>query len=262
MEEFFLPDGQTEWEGFERRGMGTSRLWYAALVPLFGVFTELYADSLALGLLVWIMAIIMSPAACLLDRRHIKKKGADTSSLKTAYVLLPPLYIFKRTKLTGDMQTCGFVWCIMLVYALMFNGFTKSLTMKESSMTSFISTAYWSNIEEMEDISCNKSVGETLEELSGGSLTWSGSRAKGCLKVGCTGENGFAAAFTIDHDGYAAGKRRFVSMTIDGKTCDVAAAAELIEEKFGAKEDKSSSETDADSSSDEISSAEEDESAA
>ena len=264
MEEYLLPDDQ--YVGFERRRFTTSRLWYAALVPLFGIFIEIYANSMPLGLLVWITALISAPAACLLDRRYIKKMGADTSSLKTAYTILPPLYIFKRTKLTGDSRVSGIVWCMMLVYALIMNGFTRNLTMNEISITQYISETYWSRIEETAEIYCDKSVNETLEELSGGSLTWSGSRAKDCLKVECTGENGFSADFTIDYDGYIAGNRHLDKLTFEGNTLDGAAAAELIEEKFGKKDDESEAPTESvpaeEGSSDDDSAAAEDESAA
>lgn len=256
MEEIILPVEEAVKE--EKRGITTSRLWYAALVPLFGIYLEIFANSLELGLLVWGLALVMGPAACLLDYRFLEKKGIYSPQLRPAYALFPPLYIVKRTKLTGDSPVCGIVWCILFVFALAANDFTRALTLTESDMTGAISEGYWSCITETANVSCDKTIGESLEEMAGCTLEWSGARGDGCLSVSCKGENGFMAKFRIDHDGYVAGNYHLIMISIDGSAYDGEDAADLIRERYpsdsGSSEEESSSEADV--------SGEEDESAA
>ena len=244
MEEYILPEeyGTDGAVVRKKRGIGTGRLWYAALVPLFGIFIEIYADSFALGVLVWLIALIMGPAACLLDRRYVEEKGFDVLQLKPVYALLPPLYIFKRTKLTGDSQISGIVWCIMLAYALFMNGFTQSLLMDESMMVSAIENDYWSSIAETEDVDCDDTIGVTLAAM-GGELEWTAFRADGYLSVRCTGKSGFGANFKIDYDGYAAGKYHLVSLTINDEIYEGEDAAKIIKERFKKAESSSSAES-------------------
>ena len=252
LEEYVLPEEYSGSEGVvfrRKRGMGTGRLWYAALVPLFGIYIEMYADSFPLGVLVWVLAIVMGPAACLLDRRHIAGKGIDVSSLRPAYALLPPLYIFKRTKLTNDQRVCGIVWCIMAVYALFMNGFTGSALMDETSMIGAVRDGYWSGITETEDVSCEKTIGETLAEM-GGELEWSALRAEGHLAVRCTGKTGFRAVFKIDFDGYAVGKYHLDTIVTDGKTYDGEDAAKLIKERYKKDDSSAAAESSSESAAD------------
>ena len=244
-------------------GLSSGRLWYAALVPLFGVYTELYASNKWLGMLVWGLALVMSPAACLLDLKYIRKNGHNYAALSPVYALIPPLYIFKRTKLTGDSSVCGAVWCIMAVYALIFNGFTTASNLKKSDFTGAIKENYWHNISELSDVTAEKTVLETLEELFSDAddssegdtaLDWNAVKHKGYVEVTCSAGEDFGAEFRIDFDGYAISAYHLVSITENGKTTEGDKAADRIKELFP---DDSSGESGADDSGDDTSGAEE-----
>lgn len=205
-------------------GHNVSRLWYAAIVPLLGIYIEVYANSFRLGVLVWGLAAVMSCAACLFDYSYIGKHGYKYDALKPAFALLPPVYIFKRTKLTGDSSVCGAVWCIMFVYALIFNGFTTAANLKKSEMTGAIKESKWSYISGFDDVSADKTVEETLKELFTESgkpapdLDWNAEKHSGYVTVTCEVKDGDGGAeFRLDFDGYCFGTYHIVSLTENGK---------------------------------------------
>ncbi len=255
MEEYVLPGEQPaaeETPAPHRSLLDSSRLWYAALVPLFGIYIEIYAANLTLALLVWGLALIMGPVACLLDRKHLVKRGADVSSLRPACVLLPPLYMIKRTKLTKDSPVCAIVWCVMMAYALIMNGFTSALTMDGDDIAGLIADSEWSYIEETKDVNCDRTIKETLEELSGGTLTWAGSKTDDGLSAVCADENGFGARFRLEFDGYMVGDMHLVSINMDGAVYEGESAAKLITERFDTPDssEESSGDSSAESESD------------
>ncbi len=145
-----------------------SRLWFAAFVPLLSLFIEMYANCIALGVLVWVCCILSWTAACLLDRRYLMQNDVDVSELSPATAVLPPLYIFKRVTITGNQNTAAIVFICFAFYAACANGFSQGIAMDEDKMISQIKDNYWRNITNVSSVKGADSttlIGDTIDDL-------------------------------------------------------------------------------------------------
>lgn len=103
--------------------------WILAIYPLVGMlFTS--------GVFVYI-GVIVTISLCALDASQLKKQGIDVSSLRRIYMLIYPLYLYKRAKLLGQKQTYMIAWVLALTV-----GFAATLIMNDpGSTTSSVSRA-------------------------------------------------------------------------------------------------------------------------
>lgn len=232
--------------------ISSSRIWYAALVPVFSLFIEMYAMNLLLGLIVWGACIVMSIAACLFDREYLSGLGIDVSPLSPALALLPPVYMFKRAALVGDRPTAGSICIITMVYALVFNGFTEAITMDKNDMINHVKDNYWSNVSGVESGSSltYELIGDTLdrysdEQLGGDTIRWSAEESgRDILVCAETDDGSLVIEFAFDFDGYVFGDIEVESLTLGGRTYEDEKAADQLSSMIddGDNDDSSDSE--------------------
>ncbi len=96
-------------------------VWLLAFMPIIGAVLE-YAITNAIGVVsgsLWFIAILLNIFAYVLDLRAIKKSGYDISGYFW-WIILVPVYLFKRAKLLEQKNTYAFVWCIAFVILLLY----------------------------------------------------------------------------------------------------------------------------------------------
>lgn len=231
--------------------ISSSRIWYAALLPLISLFIEIYAMNFLLGLMVWGFCIVMSIAACLFDRDYLNKLGIDVSPISPTFALIPPIYMFKRAALVGERPSVGSICIITMVYALAFNGFTKALTIDNGDLIDHVRGNYWVNVSGVESGSGAQQsfelIGDTLdrytdEQLGGSELHWSvDDDGKKILVSADTNDGSMAVEFRFTFDGYVFGDIEVESLTIDGRTYTDEKAAEQLSKIVGRDNDNDDS---------------------
>lgn len=260
-----------------RNFLDNSRIWYASVVPILGLFIEVFATSKPFGVLVWAMAVIMLIAACLLDRKYVMAQGIDLSKVPAITAILPPVYMIKRCKLTSTRQSPSIVWVIMTLFALLFNGFTVGASMTEDDMVSQVRDNYLMNVSGFSERTELDLIGDILEEHAGGKLAWTaeysgekvvvsavckskksdeseapqtkGEVLKELLDNSSVSESAdenddkniiFSIEFEMNFDGYSFGEIKIISITDGGKTYDGKKAAKHFTDIVDEKEDKKS----------------------
>ncbi|MGN0632355.1 MAG: hypothetical protein ACI4JW_00650 [Oscillospiraceae bacterium] len=240
------------------RFLSNSRIWYAAVVPIIALFAEVYATDKYLGVLVWLCAAASAIAACIADRKYIASNNVDTKAIPFVLVFLPPIYIFRRLKLTFQSAVCGIVSIVMIVYALVFNNFIAALTLNEDGMIDQVKENFWFNISGCSSVSESVTVSEKLEifnEQECGNkseIKWQAEQTDGYITVRAYSEykkdsdeyakygNSFDISFRVEYDGYAFGKIEVTELTVMGEKYEGKQATEKLLEiaEYESKEDK------------------------
>jgi hypothetical protein len=199
-----------------RARMDNSRIWFAAAVPVLGLFVEWYAYSFKLGVLVWVTAFIAIIAACYADRKYLAGCGYSVDRLNFTDMVFAPIYIRKRCVLSNESSVPAIVLVFTFIYALMFNGFTSGLTMSTDDMISHVRDNYVQNMSQCSSYDGYNMIGEQLEGIADGDIEWSAERADGEITVTAEAEN-FTVVFTVPFDGFAYGDIEVTECVIDGK---------------------------------------------
>ncbi len=237
------------------RRLSNSRVWYAAYSPLIGLFVEIYANSFALGILVWVCAIISCFIALALDKKYLNENNVNTDTLNTAYIFIPPLYMHKRAKLVGEKSFSELIFIFLFAYALLSNGFTAAALMDEDDMIYQVQENYIFNISGFEDDTnasmYNGTIGDLFEEYIGNENSdedlckWEAAKDDGVITVNASYDEAdkisFSAEFSMDYDGYAYGDVVLEKITLDGKTYEGDEALEQLSKILSEELDKSSS---------------------
>ncbi len=227
MYEFDFSSGQGYGSPFAPRAvqkLSSSRAWYAAVVPLIGLFIEILADSIYLGALVWITCAVSCVAACVLDRRYLGAQAIDLTALKPCTAYIPPLYLYKRAVLLNANPTQIIVFIISFIVALSSNGFTMARMMDEDDAAGEVRNNYLVNVESFENTQPTKTIEELLklyskDHLGAQKLEWSAERGDGAVTVGAVSERkDFEIVFSIEFDGYAFGMITVEKITENSKT--------------------------------------------
>lgn len=254
MQEFqFNADGpqfQNPYGGFynQAASLSSSRIWYAALVPIIALYVELYASNLYLGILVWSCALISIWIACALDKKYLGENGIDTSRIGAAYIIFAPFYISKRSKLLRQKSSAAAVMTVALLYALVSNGFTDALTMEESDMIDQVKYNYSVYIDGLSGYDSYNYIGESLVDWSGlteDDFEWSAVRKSGCIEVYAESQV-ICVVFSVEYDGYAFGDITVESLNIDGEEYGGGELSEKLAEIFIGEEESGDEEESSD----------------
>lgn len=193
-------------------------LWFASILPIFGLFLEQYAVSAAVGVILWSLIVIAIPMACIYDYLMLKHDGYDVASLKKVLVL-PPLYAFKRELLFNKNPNKGIVMGMFIIAAIFLNGFSQSYSITPKSMESSVKN---SSVQSLDNISGNSSdiIIDRIEDYFGKDGEWKSEKIDGGYSVVYTAKKDkkeYVIYFVVKHDGFCYRGFKIENMTIDGK---------------------------------------------
>lgn len=217
-----------------------SRVWFAACVPLIAVFIEAFsANSFKLGVLVWVTAVISMYAACIADVKYLKKLGFYIKGLSPS-IIIPPLYVFRRAKLTRSSAAPGLVMVVLILYASVINGFSQAAAMSDDDKLDYVRASYVQSISGI-DASGLSTIDQKLTEYAGEDeeIEWTETEKSGRITV--TAECGkFKLVLTVPFDGYAFGDITVSELTVDGKKYEGDELKDKLNEIFIGNSDSSS----------------------
>lgn len=217
-----------------------SRVWFAACVPLIAVFVEAFsANSFRLGVLVWVTAVISMYAACIADVKYLKKQEFGVKGL-SPLIIIPPLYVFRRAKLTRSSAAPCIVMVILILYASVINGFSQAAAMSDDDKLDYVRASYVQSISGL-DASGISTIDQKLTEYVGEDkeIEWTESEKSGRITV--TAECGkFKIVLTVPFDGYAFGDITVSELTVDGKKYEGDELKDKLNEIFIGDSDSSS----------------------
>lgn len=119
--------------------VGNSHIWYVALIPLFGLLFEIFADSKYLGAFLWGLIIVIRILVCRHDNKKLIDMGLWHSQNISGAVFFPVIYIFKRSRLLGRSVAPSLVAIVCLYFAIIGNGFAEAATYNESNYYTLVS---------------------------------------------------------------------------------------------------------------------------
>lgn len=219
-------------------------MWYVAILPLLALYLENYAVNKWLGILVWAFVLISCPIICYRDMKALEKLEPDAKSLKTAAIVCPIVYMYKRCRLLKQSSIMAVFFTIFSLYALLQNGFALSLRVDDDTFINQVRYNYVANLDELSAIGGGESlniIGEQIDAFineeeaeytvfDDGDLhyiTASGS----CNYNGVSGCD-LEIVFVIDYDGYAFTSLTLDSVAVSGQELDDEAERQLLEEIF------------------------------
>jgi hypothetical protein len=112
----FSASGTSGVSGMSSMFVNNMLAWVVAVVPLAGAIVELLLFGKANPTLFWVYWIINS-LICYIDENSLKKAGADTRGFK-GWVLIIPVYLYKRTKLLNHNKAYFIANIVSLIIAV------------------------------------------------------------------------------------------------------------------------------------------------
>lgn len=183
-------------------------VWYAALLPVLGLFFENYSVNKYLGFLIWILVLVLRPVCCYADYRILSKKGVfrDESPKAALITLLPTVYCFRRCFALRH-NTAMAVICIMcLSYGILGNGFIGGMRVNDDTIFSAVKGQSVRSLKETREINENDDFSEAVERNAPGaewSIVTDGDKRTVSVKGQLTGtDEQFTLEFVVIHDGY------------------------------------------------------------
>ena len=98
------------------RTMNHEWAWTASLVPVIALFAESVLPPVESYWLYTYLSIGAYMIFCSLDERHLKQAGLDAPS--AFWMLLVPVYLWRRDSLFGKFRPRFWLWCVALVTAV------------------------------------------------------------------------------------------------------------------------------------------------
>lgn len=219
----------------------SSRIWFAVFVPLIALLIEAFsATSFRLGVLVWVTAAVSMYAACIADLRYLRSIGVATDGL-ASYIVLPPLYVFKRSKRLGLKTGASGMMIVFMIYALASNNFVAAMDYDDEYKLAYVQESYAQSLSGVE-ASGLSTVKECLEDHFGEDkeIKWSESERSGRITVTAECE-GMRIVFTVPFDGYAFGEVSVTECSENGKKLEGEELDEKLAEIFSDDTETSSS---------------------
>jgi hypothetical protein len=111
------------------RRVSNTLAWLLAFAPLIGFMLQCFAAGLTgdsesqweqamADSRYWYLTLILNIVFSLLDEKRLKQAGYDTRRFKL-WVLILPVYLYKRAKVLNQMQAPCIVWVICFVLTLL-----------------------------------------------------------------------------------------------------------------------------------------------
>lgn len=224
-----------------------SLMWYAALLPVFGLVFEIYADSIALGAFLWLLIIAVRIFVCIYDNKQLIHAGLRESSRINPTVFFPVVYIVKRAKTLKRSTFIGGLAASFMFFAITGNGFARSLSYDEDDYCSFVSeyyAEYITNLPEDENYTQNPylTIGELISRYCIGSSTAAprveyryeqdGSGSRYVYATSVSGGDEYCFEFLLDYDGYSYQGCELQSVLINGEKLSESDTEALMKEAF------------------------------
>ena len=200
-------------------GIRSGLVWYAAVLPLLGLFLENFAMNKYHGFMIWGIVLFMRPLCCLLDRRVLREAGTDTGP--AALALLPTVYLFKRCFALRHNNAIVIVCLISFSYGVIGNGFTLGLTLDEDRLLNAVRNQSVTSIEPLKKETADESISDALERTCD-SISWEMTRSGDVRTVTAsavqktTGDK-LVLTFSVTHDGFTYLDYSFESVTKNGE---------------------------------------------
>lgn len=209
-------------------------VYYAALLPLFGMFLENFAVNIWLGIFLWVLVIAAAPLACYRDAVQLERIGVAPPELKRS-AWIPVVYIAKRCRALRQNYSPVVIIVIAVLYALGNNGFVASHSMKNSDYIDYVKTSSVVYIPEISDEMSPNTIAEQLsaymDEIPVYKIERSGS-VRTITAEGKADGKKLSIVFTIKNDGFAFSDFKISEITLDGKKLNADERAELIKKIF------------------------------
>ncbi|MDQ2792612.1 MAG: DUF4339 domain-containing protein [Bacteroidota bacterium] len=111
------------------KSLNNSYVWILAFAPLIGVFLEYFVagamtggeSQLAIQAAVkdlWWITLALNVLFCVLDLNKLKAAGYNTESLSVFWLLLIPVYLFKRAKFLRQKPSYAWTWLAVFFLSL------------------------------------------------------------------------------------------------------------------------------------------------
>lgn len=201
------------------------RIWYVAFLPLLACYLESFAVNIFLGAALWISVLIIGPLVCASDEKHLRTFGINNRQLYR-YRFIPPVYIYKRIRITGQSNTPFIMLLIFMLYAVMNNGFVQALRITDDTFISSVKGAYVSSLSDYDEITSYNTIEDRIDKFADDdTLSWKFSKDddyryvtaifKGRYK-GKVSQR-FDIVFRMDFDGYALKETSIDSVSVEGR---------------------------------------------
>ncbi len=123
-----------------------SLVWYVAILPAFAMFVNIYAENKYHGFLLWGLVILLRIGVCIYDNKKLIKMGMWQQSKVSPTVLLPFVYIIKRTGFLKRKSTIIVVAGGCLLFGITSNGFVQTALATDETYCQYVSQYYSSYI--------------------------------------------------------------------------------------------------------------------
>lgn len=196
-------DNNTQNEKITIPTFDSGAVWFVIILPVFGLFAERYANSIYTGTLLWALVIILMPIGCLLDCKHLKKQGLDTSGF-SKWFWFAPAYLIKREKHLGKDYLKIAVLIFFCLAALALNGFIQGKQVNSNSILGIVKNSYVQNLDNYNGNSTNI-IGTQISNFLGKDADWKCTKNGIRYNVTCKGKNGsdtYEFHFVVKHDGF------------------------------------------------------------
>ena len=223
-------------------------MWYASLLPFFGVIFELYAASKYLGILLWAVIIVMRIIVCRKDCKMLIKMGMWQSQNITPAVFFPVVYMFQRSKALRRTPSVGIVAVLCMFFAIASNGFTTALTYGEDDYIDLVKEYYTSyildlpqeenyvadptrTVDALLNLYCTTGSGGNLPQPVEYEYEKTGSKRYVTALMTKGGED-ISVTFLLDYDGYYYNGMYVESATVNDKEMSEDELDEFLKEAF------------------------------
>ena len=195
-------------------------VWCMMILPLAGLFLEMYAIDKYAGIALWLIVIIMIYVCGIMDYRQIKDSlSAEKAEQLKKLLPIPPAYLFMRCKSTTGESYKGIVMGILLAAAMFSNGFVHGLMINEEKI---IEAVEYSTASVFDNFSGQSDdvIEDSLKEWLGEDYTSACTRKGDVYTITFSGKHdGKPAEITVEvvHDGFVYKTVKTKTVKTDGK---------------------------------------------
>ncbi len=227
-----------------------SLVWYAAILPAFALFANIYAENKYHGFLLWGLVILLRIGVCIYDNKKLIKMGMWQQDKVSPTVLLPFVYIIKRTGFLKRKSTIIMVAGGCLLFGITNNGFVQTALATDETYCQYVSQYYSSYITNLPDeenfypddddtidmILKKKCYGSTYTgEEKKADVEYTSEKIDGVRYVTASAtykKEKLEIVFSLDHDGYCLKGMDIESVSLGGRDISGDEKDDLIKQLF------------------------------
>lgn len=219
-------------------------MWGVTVIPVAGLFMELYANDRYSGAALWLTVLILIWFGCYADFRQISPSLSEEKAEKLRKLLpIPPAYIFTRDEMRKGEGYRGVVLGILMAAAIFGNGFTQGLMINKNTLPDKLKNASVTALSNFRGTSDNV-IGKQLTAWFDDGYDTECSKDGSKFTIEYSGKHAEkSASVTIEvvHDGFAYKSLKAADVTIDGKKLDGDERRDALKEIFIGNDEEGSS---------------------